>query len=101
MDEKGEEQFIGKHIIVGITYEDSEGNVEERIQFHGTIIQANKKGILIRKHNSDEIFTLPPDIGSIEKAEKAIYKLHSTGEEVINPDYKTTWTVTRPHKKGK
>lgn len=82
--------IIGKILLVGITYEDKDGNVKERKQFWGTVTAADKKKILIEQKNG-EIFSLPPDLSAIKPAPEGEYRLHSTGEVVVNPDFLSTW----------
>lgn len=43
-----------------------------------------------------EIVTLPPLLEVFEEAEAGIYRLQATGEEVVDPDYTASWTVTQP-----
>jgi len=88
---------VGKTILVGIAYLDSKDTLIEQIQFFGTITAADKhKGIIIKKENIDEEFTLPPDINSISVANAGEYRVRSTGEVIVNPDLLTTWTVNKP-----
>lgn len=82
--------LIGKVLLVGITYNDKNGNVKERKQFWGTVTEADEKKILIEQKNG-EIFSVPPDLRAIEPAPKGEYRLHSTGEVVSDPDFLTTW----------
>ncbi|MCL2354783.1 MAG: hypothetical protein FWC68_02685 [Oscillospiraceae bacterium] len=90
------EYILNKHILVGLTYQDKEGNVLERIQFHGDVVVASQEeGIAIEIEDTEEIFVLPPDIRSIHIAEPGEYRLDSSGEVVVNPDLLTTWIITR------
>lgn len=84
--------LIGKVLLVGITYNDKDGNVKERKQFWGTVTVADKSKILIEQKNG-EILSLPSDLRAIEPAPEGEYRLHSTGEVVVNPDFLSTWTV--------
>ncbi|MFX0060574.1 MAG: hypothetical protein ACFFC7_00125 [Candidatus Hermodarchaeota archaeon] len=40
--------------------------------------------------------SLPPDLSAFQKAEPGDYRLRSTGEVVINPDFTVLWTVQPP-----
>ncbi|MCM1022715.1 MAG: hypothetical protein NC395_01490 [Prevotella sp.] len=82
--------LLGKVLLVGITYEDGDGNVKERRQFYGTVTAADKGKILIEQKNG-EVLSLPPDLGAVKPAPEGEYRLHSTGEVVVNPDYLSTW----------
>lgn len=84
--------MIGKVLLVGITYADKDGNVKERKQFWGTVTAADKSKILIEQKNG-EIFSLPSDLRAIESAPEGEYRLYSTGEVVVDPDFLSTWTV--------
>jgi len=48
------------------------------------------------KRNDGEIIGLPPDLSSTQVAALGEYRLRSTGEIVVNPDYLTTWNINRP-----
>ena len=82
--------LIGKIMLVGITYTDSGGNVKERKQFWGTVTVADKGKILIEQKNG-EILSLPPDLSAVKPAPEGEYRLHSTGEVVVNPDFLSIW----------
>jgi len=87
---------VGKHLLVGLTYVRYGGEVIEQKQLHGIVERINEQeGILIRLPD-DTLFKLPPDLRGIERATPGVYRLRSTGEEVHNPDYLYTWTITRP-----
>ena len=59
------------------------------------IDSGKKNGITFRKQDGDE-FTLPPDLKNVKKAPAGEYKLHSTGEVVVNPDLLSTWNLYAP-----
>jgi hypothetical protein len=89
------DRFLGKTLLVGITYYDNSGKEIEKKQFWGTMTSiTSKKGIEITNPDTKEIFYLPPDLSAICPAEKGEYRLRSTGDMVSNPDYLTTWTRT-------
>jgi hypothetical protein len=92
-------KMIGKYIIIGLTINDHEDHFIKRIQYHGIIIEANEKvgiKIALKGIHEGEYYTLPPALETIESAEPGTYKLHSTNEDIENPDYKTSWTITKP-----
>lgn len=86
------EELIGKHILIGITRLDHLGNEIERIQCHG-YFESMDDVAHIRLIDTNEDFTLPPDLSSFQKAQPGEYRLRTTGEVVINPDYLCVWTV--------
>lgn len=59
-------------------------------QGHGEIMEITAEIVEIIKvklHGSGEAFTLPPFMDELEEAPPGEYKLRSTGEVVINPDF--------------
>lgn len=97
MEELHFNDLRGKIILIGITYCSDENEVVDQRQYWGTVIEANETIISV-KRRSGEIFGLPPDLSSIRKAAAGEYRLNSTGEVVVDPDYLTTWTVILPTK---
>ena len=96
LDEALAEQVLGKHVLVGITYVTKSDELIEQRQFHGVIeTVSSESGIAIRLPDGS-VFRLPPDLRGIQPAPPGAYRLRSTGEEVIDPDYLWTWTVTGP-----
>lgn len=93
-----EHLFIGKHVLVGIRYyekteDDPKSKFIRQEQLHGEIVRANPAdGIVIRQANGEE-FNLPPDLTRLEPSSEVDYKLRSTGEMVVNPDYIATWVI--------
>jgi len=89
-------RMIGKTVLVGKTIV-VEGADPERVQFHGRIESADpRNGLAIRRADNDELEWLPPDLRAYSLADPGIYTLRSTGEEVVDPDFLTSWTVERP-----
>lgn len=89
--------IVGKTLLIGLTFYSAEDEIIERRQLWGTVTEANKFHIQV-KQNNGEIFSLPSDLSAIEKAPLGEYRLHSTGEVVVNPDFLTTWSITEPSK---
>jgi hypothetical protein len=93
------ESYVGKYILVGITYLDPEGKVTQQIQMHGTIVSVDeRKGIEIELGGmrAGQTYTMPPDLSSISRANPGEYRLHSSGERIVDPDLLSTWTVHKP-----
>jgi len=102
VDETLAGQYIGKKILIGVTYFDHQGNLMEQKQWAGKIVAfSNAEGIRVALFDSDEPCCLPPDPRFIQKAKPGSYRLRSTGQVIENPDYLTTWTckVPDPEKK--
>lgn len=89
------EKLIGKIILVGMTFYDKNKEFTEQKQNWGEIVAVNENTVHIKKMNGEE-FSIPNDPSAIEPAEPGEYKLRSTGEVVKNPDYLSTWIITRP-----
>ncbi len=88
-------EYIGKRILIGLTYLDGNGQLMRQLQYHGVISRITEKGIFIRLPNGEEHCSLPPDVSVLEKASPGEYRLRSTGETVTNPDYLAQWTITK------
>lgn len=93
------DSYIGRYILVGVTYLDHTGKEIERAQFHGVVEAASPDGIRIalRGNRDGEHWVMPPDLSSVTAARPGQYSLHSTGEVVEYPDLLATWTVTKPY----
>ena len=83
--------YIGKVILVGITYEDEDGNELGRTQGYGLITRITESGIFFEYQ--DEEFSIPPDLSALEPAGPGIYQLKDTDDQVENPDFVSTWTL--------
>ena len=82
----------GKILLIGLTYYGEDGNITEQVQYWGTVVKADKEIITIRRANG-ELFSIPPDLSAIEPADKGEYRLNSTGEIVVDPDYVSSWSI--------
>lgn len=87
--------LCGKVMLVGFTYYTHDHKLIERKQYYGEIIEANEHGIIIRKPDG-ELLSLPPDLRSTHRAQPGEYRLRSTGEVVVDPDFLARWNVTKP-----
>ena len=89
--------YIGKRLLIGLTYVDDRDEVIERVQVHGTIIRmTDEDGLVIRPADGNGEFSLPPDLDALEPAPLGEYRNRSTGEVIINPDYLGRWTIRSP-----
>jgi hypothetical protein len=92
-------QMIGKRLLVGITYLQPDGSVGESIELIG-VVTAVDPLVAIDRGDGAEPFTLPPEPGAYQRAAPGEYRLHWTGETVVNPDFLATWTVEAPADDG-
>jgi hypothetical protein len=81
--------FIGKRLLVGITYLNREGKLLGHEQFHGRIVEVGQCGIVILRAETGARASLPP---AVESAVPGNYRLRSTGEVIIDPDFVAEWT---------
>jgi hypothetical protein len=86
--------MLGKTALVGITKEArSRRKPSEQSQIVGTIENVDSAGIRLRLIDGS-VYNLPPDIRPFENALPGEYRLRSTGEVIINPDFTCTWVST-------
>lgn len=90
--------IIGKTLLIGLSYYNSENKLIRQRQYYGTVTVSNRTKILVRLGNG-RMFRLPPDLSSTKVAPPGEYCLKSTGEVVIAPDYLTTWSIFMPKEK--
>jgi|TARA_B100000614_G_C14540193_1_gene489982 hypothetical protein len=99
-DEARAAWLMGKYVLVGITYFAADGEtVEHRQEFHGRVVEVDREnGLSIECAGAlaGEVMHLPPDTSAFVSAQRADYKLRSTGETVTNPDALATWSVYPP-----
>jgi hypothetical protein len=92
-------QILGKTVLVGMSYPAQGGAPERHEQFHGVVAKAERgHGILLDLAGSraGEQHLLPAVTSALVPAAPGIYRLRATGEEVVDPDYISTWTVQPP-----
>jgi len=86
----------GKVLLVGISYVAEDGSLIEQQQFFGEVesVQQNRGiVVLLRGRRAGERYNLPPDTRFINAASPGEYKLRSTGEVVVDPDYTVTFSL--------
>jgi hypothetical protein len=92
---------VGKVVLVGLTFLETDGTLIEQQQFFGTVVSANsRKGILLslKGQRTGEHYNLPPDTRAIEIASSGEYRLRGTGEVVIDPDYTAMFSIAKQPK---
>ncbi len=91
-----DETMIGKHILVGLAYMDRQGEVKHKVQTHGTITRIEKDILYLDRADGGGEFSVPFE-GEPRRADPdAVFTLASTGEEVTNIDYVSTWEIHPP-----
>ena len=87
-------KYIGKTVLVGISVFSHDDELLDRYQYFGEIVSIDD--VISIKTDNGEIATLPPDLKSLKKAQKGIYTLKSNGKQIENPDFVSSWSITKP-----
>jgi hypothetical protein len=102
LDESKAKDYVGKTVLLGVTYVDHEERQTGERQWYGVITEvSNAKGIVITLKNDTNYCALPPDLSALRPAKPGEYRLRSTGEVITNPDFLTTWTCKEPDPKDR
>jgi hypothetical protein len=90
--------YVGKYILVGLTFLDPYGRESQRQQLHGVIRSASPEGVLIelRGAHSGQNWNMPPALDAIRPAEPGRYTLYDTEEVIDDPDLLASWTIQKP-----
>ncbi len=90
------ERLLHKRVLAGITVVDAAGAVRERTQVVGTVASVEPMRQVVLRLSDGSDYLLPPDLRPFEEAPPGEYRLRSTGEVVIDPDFLCNWTMTDP-----
>jgi hypothetical protein len=97
LDESKANDYVGKSILLCVSYIDHEEKQTGQMQWFGVITEvSNAKGIVIALRNNSEHCALPPDLSALRPAKPGEYRLRATGEVITDPDFITTWTCKEP-----
>jgi len=91
--------YLGKYVLVTMTFYDEDGDVVTQQQVHGFIVKADRArgfGVALQGVWEGEMLWLPPDVHGFSPARRGEYRLHSTSETVYDPDLISSWEITRP-----
>jgi hypothetical protein len=88
--------LLGKYVLIGITRVADDGTLIEKVECHGRIALVDGDAGIKIVRSDGEVLTLPPDPDSFREAKPGVYRLRSTGEEVVDPDLTTVWTIREP-----
>jgi hypothetical protein len=96
--EETAKSYLGRKILVGVTYVDHDGAVTAQRQLHGKIAAATKDGVVIALEGkrAGQNWTMPPSWESTRPAPAGEYRLRETGEVIVNPDLLAEWTIHAP-----
>jgi hypothetical protein len=96
--------LLGRLVLVGLSYfkVDAEEPFEQQQMFGRVVSADEREGILLslEGQRTGEQFNLPPDTRSFREAEPGEYRLRSTGEIVVNPDFTVTFSIRKQAKAG-
>ena len=81
-------RYVGKRLLVGITFATGGGDFVRHEQFHGRIFEAGEGRIVVELANTGKRISLPLQL---QKAERGEYRVRLTGEVVIGPDHFANW----------
>lgn len=98
LDDAAADIYLGKYILVGVTYVNAAGQVEGSVQMHGIVQSASRDGITLslKGEREGQSWTMPADLSAISPAQPGRYELPETGEIIDNPDFICTWMVQKP-----
>jgi hypothetical protein len=70
--------YVGKYILIGLTYTDHLGNEIRHSQLHGVVESASLEGIKIdlRGYHAGTTWNMPPILDSIWPADSGVYKTY-------------------------
>jgi hypothetical protein len=90
-------RLMGKYIMASFSYLKPDGvTVREHEQVHGVVIDATRDEgftLALRGARKGETIVLPPNPSAFVKLAPGNYRLSSTNERVVNPDYTSLWRV--------
>jgi hypothetical protein len=91
------DEYIGRTLLLGVTYTGPGGEFRRQEQLVGTIMVADfDRGIVISCEPDGQTFVLPGDPCWVERASPGEYRLRSTGRVVTDPDYISKVTIEQP-----
>ncbi len=90
------DQYIGKIVIAGFTYYDEHDKYLDQRQFHGRIVDVDPEhGIHFVDSRTNQTRALPPRTDALFPAPKGLYREHTTGETICDPDFISLWHVKK------
>lgn len=98
LDASKAEQMIGKLVLVGETRFGHDGRMQERQQYAGTVLRINlDEGVVLSDDLDGHERYLPPLLEQYLAAAPGAYRMQSSGEMVVDPDYLVTWDLHARH----
>src|SRR5688500_12810960 len=84
-------RYVGKRLLVGLTVRSPDGQLVYHEQVHGLIVAPDPRGVVVERADTAARVSLPPELMEATPGE---YRLRSTGEVVLNPDFLAKWEWT-------
>lgn len=99
-DEAQAERLVGATVLIGLTWLRDDGTSEQEQMFGVVTIADARQGIAIALggNRAGEAYWLPPDTQHFDAAPPGEYRLRSTGEIVVDPDFTSTWSIGPPER---
>jgi hypothetical protein len=86
--------YIGKTVLIGLTFYDAEGKKTGSDVGHGKIVRINmSEGIVVQIEPDGNEYKLPPDLNNLQEAPPGEYEESTTGIAVINPEFISFWEI--------
>ena len=91
------DEYVGRTLLLGVTYRGPGGELRRREQLVGTIMVVDfDRGIVVSCEPDGQNFVLPGDPSWVVPASPGEYRLRSTGQVVTDPDYLAKLTIEQP-----
>lgn len=95
--------MVGKVTLVELQHVDARGRVLLFEHMWGEITRVDRSaGIFVdlKGAHAGRDLALPADLDRFTRANRGLYKLESTGEEIEDPDFLSTWTLQHKDQVG-
>jgi hypothetical protein len=95
--ENAQTELVGKTTLVELQHVDARGKQLLLEHAYGRVVSADpKNGIFIDCLGVREgvKLALPAEVEPFIPARPGLYKMNTTGEEIEDPDFFSTWTIT-------
>ena len=88
--------MIGARVLIGLTRSGPEGDrLEQMVGIVASVDPRHGFEIRLQGTRTGEVYWLPPHLDTFKPAQPGQYHLRSSGEVIVDPDFTTTWTVTK------
>jgi hypothetical protein len=89
------EEYLCKTVIIGVSLYDPLAHWLRQTEIHGCIAEVSPKtGMSLVLLDSGRQFHVSPDLNALQKAAPGLYRSHTTGKEIKDPDFISLWKVT-------